>query len=401
MTSDSSSPLVIAHLLASPFFGGPERQILGLAEAMPSQGFRTVMASFAEAGAAGPFLAQARSRGFDARRLRWNARNPIRARAELRQWLRDVAASVLITHGYKPTILGTLAARQLPMPVVSVSRGWTAHTWKVRVNEALERRCLRFVDQVVCVSRKQADRVAASGVSPSRITVIRNAIDPARFAAADPTARRTVESWFPVPTRHLVAAVGRLSPEKGFGVLVDAATRLVRSHPDLGIVLIGAGPLRETLASQIRAAGLEGRFVLAGFRDDVDRLLLAFDALAIPSFTEGLPNVALEACAAGIPVVASRVGGVPEIIDDGLNGWLVPPGDPAALSDRLAMLFDNPRQARAMGSAGRERVQRDFSFEAQAEAYARLLDRIAPQGRSRRGLASHITRAQTAEASQP
>lgn len=401
MNFKPSTRMTIAHLLASPFFGGPERQVLGMAEALNTMDFHSTFASFAEAGAARPFLDQVRSRGFEALELRANADRPWRAVNEIRQWLLGTQASVLVTHGYKPNILGTIAARRLPRPVIAVSRGWTAHTWKVRLNELLDRVFLGFADRVVCVSQAQADRVAASGVRRDRIAVIRNAIDPNRFATRDPDARRLVESLFETTPTRVILAAGRLSPEKGFAVLVDAASLLHRSHPDVGVLLVGDGPLRNELADRVRAAGLSGRFVLAGFRSDLDQLLPAVDAIAIPSFTEGLPNVALEACAAGIPVVASNVGGIPEVIEPGVTGWLVSPGDPAELANRLSSVLDDPLGSRAISRAGHERVLRDFSFAAQADAYASMLEELSLGGRADHDGGSTVPRHQRTEVPRP
>jgi glycosyltransferase involved in cell wall biosynthesis len=214
-------------------------------------------------------------------------------------------------------------------------------------------------------------------VAAERVVVIRNAVRTGRFDRPDPAARETICRLFARPPAVVVAAAGRLSPEKGFGYLIEAARRLAADHPAAGFVVFGAGVLREALARHIAAAGLEGRFVLAGFRDDLDRLLPAADVLALPSLTEGLPNVVLEAMAAGVAVVASRVGGVPEVMDDGATGYLVPPADPAVLADRLGRLLRSEQERRALGAAGRRRVARHFTFEAQARAYLNLFADLA------------------------
>jgi glycosyltransferase involved in cell wall biosynthesis len=147
-------------------------------------------------------------------------------------------------------------------------------------------------------------------------------------------------------------------------------------------VVFGDGPLREALARQIEAAGLVGRFVLAGFRDDLDGYIPWLDVMAIPSYTEGLPNVALEACAAGLPVVATAVGGTPEVIEDGENGYLVPPGDARALAGCLLAVLESDDRGREMGECGRRRVLEEFTFEAQAQQYRRLF--AAMTGRAAR-----------------
>ena len=248
------------------------------------------------------------------------------ARRELIALLRDREIDVLFVHGYKAGLIGWLAARRVKIPVVAVSRGWTGECRKVRVYEWLDRKMLRRMDAVVCVSQSQAAKVKLRGVEGARIHVIPNAIDADRFTLVDAAGREELRAMFRSPPRWIVGAAGRLSPEKGFDVLVDAAGQVVEANPEAGFVLFGDGPQRETLSKRIRAAGLEGRFVLAGHRTDFDRFLPHFDLFVQSSFTEGMPNVLLEAMAARVPVVATAVGGTVELIEDDVTGRLVPPG---------------------------------------------------------------------------
>ena len=142
---------------------------------------------------------------------------------------------------------------------------------------------------------------------------------------------------------------GRLSPEKGFDLLVEAAALVVREHPRVGFLLCGDGPERPALARRIAEHGLEGKFVLAGFRTDLERLLPAWDLAVLSSHTEGLPVAVLEALAAGVPVVATAVGGTPEVVEDGVSGYLVPPGGPGPPGPRRR----TRRRPPSAGLAGR------------------------------------------------
>jgi glycosyltransferase involved in cell wall biosynthesis len=366
---------VVVHLTASTLFGGPERQMLGLARSLPA-GYRSVFVSFREGGRCGAFLDEARRRGFEAIALRHDTPHFSAAIAELTDLLRHKEASVLCCHGYKANLLGRVAARRQGLPVVAVSRGWTGENLKVRLYEALDRFGLRWVDRVVCVSEAQAARVRRAGVAAERTLVIRNAIDTWRFEAPAPEYRQRIHGFFSRPRTCIIGAAGRLSPEKGFGVLIEAAARIVPSNPSVGFLLFGDGVLREQLAGRIASLGLRDHFVLTGFRDDLDRFVPFFDVLALPSFTEGLPNVVLEAMAASVPVVATAVGGTPEVLDDGVNGYLVPAGDPAALAGRLLDTFASEGQRRTMGLRGRQRVTRDFTFASQSSAYHSLFQQL-------------------------
>jgi glycosyltransferase involved in cell wall biosynthesis len=266
------------------------------------------------------------------------------------------------------------------VPAVAVSRGWTWQDRRVRLYEWLDRRHLRLMDHVVAVSEGQAERVRKwCGVPAERVSVIRNSARLAAFADSAPARDRLLD-FFPRDSRvsRVVVAAGRLSPEKGFAVLIDAAASVLASDTGAGVVIFGEGVLRPELEQLVRARGLDGRVVLPGFRDDLDSLLAAADVVTLPSFTEGLPNVALEASAAGIPVVATAVGGTPEVIADGETGFLVPPGRPAELAARLIQLLRDDDLRTMLGNAGRARMQRLFTFDAQAAAYLDLFARLRP-----------------------
>lgn len=375
----------VVHLTASTFFGGPERQMLGLADALPPE-VRSSFLLFGEGGQANDFLGHIHRRGFAGRVLQHDWPRLRATVAELAGRLREDGASVLLCHGYKANLLGRLAARRVGIPAVAVSRGWTWATWKVRVYEWLDRIHLRWMDHVVAVSEGQAARVRRAGVPPQRLTVIRNsARQPAEPSTPEAVARARTEldSVFGRSDGPLVLAAGRLSPEKGFGVLVEAASRLHARHPRARFLHFGDGPLLEEIRQQITTAGLADVFGLGGFRTDLDRLLPAADLVVLPSFTEGLPNVALEASAAGVAVVATAVGGTPEVVADGETGLLVPPGQPDLLADAIGSLLDDPERRARLGVAGRQRMRQQFTFAAQAEAYQRLLAglRITPTPR--------------------
>jgi glycosyltransferase involved in cell wall biosynthesis len=368
----------LAHLTASTFFGGPERQMLGLARAL-SGDCRTSFILFAEGGRSRAFAKEANGQGFDVTVLEHDTPRLGRALLESMEKLREQQADVLLCHGYKANLLGRIAARRCGIPTVAVSRGWTGESLRVRLYEQLDRWNLRWMDRVVCVSEGQAARVRHAGVREERLAVIRNAVRADRFPHPHPAQRALLERMFPRRPRRIVAAAGRLSPEKGFGVLLEAAARI--DDPTIGFIHFGNGPLRQQTADRIAALGISERFVLAGFRSDLDQFMPCFDALALPSFTEGLPNVVLEAFAAGVPVVATAVGGTPEVIEDGLSGYLVPPGKPTLMSQRIRQVLSDEAARKAMGEQGRQRVRDEFTFEAQARQYLQLFDGLQPQAR--------------------
>lgn len=367
----------IVHLTASTFYGGPERQMLGLGRQLADCD-RSIYVSFAEAGRCRAFLGTARQAGFETVALQNDTPKFRAAIRELTEVLAHYQADVLLCHGYKASLLGRPAARRAGVPAVAVSRGWTAETWKVRLYETLDRIHLRFMDHVVAVSHAQASKVRRAGLLEQKLSVIHNAVDPERFTDPDPLYRQKLFRYFRSPKERIIGAAGRLSPEKGFNVLVAAAERVVHDDPGVGFVVFGEGACRAQLIEQIAEAGLAGSFVLAGFRADVDRFLPHFDLFVLPSFTEGLPNVVLESCAASVPVVATAVGGTPEVLEDGVSGWLCPPRDHLALGDRLLDALTSEEHLREVGFQGRQRVLESFSFSTQASRYRELFAQLCP-----------------------
>jgi len=353
--------------------------MLGLAEALRGE-HTTVFVSFSEGGACHAFLNEAQEAGFKAIALSSDTPRLLAARREFTNLLREVKADVVVAHGYKSNLIGLLAARRLRIPIISVSHGWTRQCFKVRLYEALDRLLLRYVDKVVCVSEGQARKVRRAGVPEGKIEVIRDSVCAERFIDVDGGYRDQLELMFSDRPETIVGAAGRLSPEKGFKHFVDAAALLAHEHEDARFVLFGEGPLRPALEGQIEERGLRGRFHLAGFRADLDKFYPHLDLLVLPSFTEGLPNVVLEAFAAGVPVVATAVGGTPEAVQEGVNGYLVQPGDATALAKRIADMLSNPAGRREMGVRGQKDVRQSFSFAQQGREYGQLFKRLRPHG---------------------
>jgi len=367
--------MVILHLATSPFYGGPERLMLGLAQSLPGS-CRSAFVLFADRGKSDAFRRQLLDHGLEAITLTHDTPQLAAMVRELTGRLREWGVDVVCCHGYKADIVGLLGARRAKVPVIAMSHGWTAETLKVRAYEAIDRVCLRRMDRVICVSLGQAEKVRHAGVRPDRVIVIRNAVRVERFDHANPADRQVLEAMFPQVPEQIVGSAGRLSPEKGFGVLVEAAAIVARSDPGTGFIHFGDGPLRDAISRRIGELGLERRFILAGFRDDLDRFLPHWDLMVLPSFTEGLPTVVLESYAAGVPVVATAVGGTPEAVADGVDGYLVPPGDPIALARRIIDVLKLDHKRHEMGELGRQRIRAEFTFDAQARRFQGVCEEL-------------------------
>ncbi len=275
--------------------------------------------------------------------------------------------NVVHTHGYRPDVVDAGAARRAGVPVVTTVHGFTGAGWRGRLYEWLQRRAFRSFDAVVVVSRPLADRLAADGVSPQRLHLIRNA-----FAAEGCADRTEARRALGLGGDGFVAGwVGRVSREKAADVFLDALAILDGS---IGAAIIGDGRERAALAART-GDRLGDRVQWLGQVAGAARLISAFNVLVLSSRTEGTPIVLFEAMAAGVPVVATAVGGVPDVVSPA-EALLVPSEDPAALARAIATVRDDPAAARRRADAARARLAADFAPEAWVERYTAVYDAI-------------------------
>ena len=297
---------------------------------------------------------------------------------KLSRLVRRLAPDVLHAHDAHAVAVAALARRLAAprrRPPLIASRRVDFHLrhnpfsgWKYRQVEAF-----------ICASGAIRDMLTADGVPPARSTVVHEGIDVERIARA-PALDLHGEFGLP-PGCPIAGNVAALVPHKGQRHLVDAAAALVREVPDVRVLIFGEGRLRGALARQIRDRQLQGRVVLAGFRSDVPSVLKALDLFVMSSVTEGLGTSVLDAMAAGLAVVATRAGGIPESVVDGRTGLLVPPGDAAALAGAAADLLRAPDTRRAFGAAGQRRVREKFSAERMVRDTAAVHAAVVKSGR--------------------
>jgi len=368
------TPARVVHLIATDFLGGPERQILGHMAALDRTAFEPVAASFCERGRPNEFLEAARERGYLCWELEARGKVDRTVLARLRKILSERDVAVLCVHGYKAHVLGRLATRGLGIPVLPFVRGFTAENWRVCAYEWLDRQLLRRSPMVVVVSQALKETIVRCGVRPTRVAVVHNAVDLDRMAppSGGPTRAEIKASMGLSQHVRLAISVGRLSSEKGHRYLVAAAPRIVSEVPTAKLALVGDGAEAPGIRQQITDLGLNGCVVLAGFRRDVPALLRAADVFVLPSLSEGLPNAALEALAAGVPTVATAVGGTPEVVRHEQTGLLVPSQDPGALAEAVVRLLRDRELAGRLAREGRRLVEREFTFGRQARALEAL-----------------------------
>lgn len=353
----SGGPRVL-HVLAPGPAGGLESVVRLLATGWARQGGAVGVALTLDAGGALPEdFAALQGAGVKLFVHHVPARGYLRERALHLETLRAFRPDVVHTHGYRADLLAGSAARLLGVPRVSTVHGFTGGDWKNRLYETLQLRTLRGFDAVIAVSRPLVARLARTGIPAERITQIPNAWGPTSPGLERTSARAALGLR---PDVTVLGWVGRLSPEKGPDLFLRAFARLGAGSVQAAV--LGSGRMRSELEAEAAALGLHGRVHWLGLVPGAGRLLAAFDGFVLSSRTEGTPIALFEAMAAGVPVVATRVGGVPDVLE-GDVALLVPPEDPVSLAAGMAALVAEPAAAAARAERARRRVAEAYAVE--------------------------------------
>ncbi len=283
--------------------------------------------------------------------------------------LRKNRVEVLQTHMYWANLYGALAGRIAGVPVV-VTTEHGKNPWKKEWHYWVERNIVtRLVDKRICVSKEILDiRSDKDGVPKGKLMYLPNAVN------IPPSTRKQKSD------KTVIGAAGRFIEAKDYFNLIEAAGRLRDKKVDFEMYILGDGPLRNELEATRRRLGLEFAVKMPGFQDNIDKWFRKFDVFVVCSIREGQPLVLLEAMAYGVAIVATSVGGIPDTLDDGVDGILVEPRNPRSLADAMETLIGNSSLRRGYGRKARERVKRDFSIKDICHRYEKTyLDLLEPK----------------------
>lgn len=284
------------------------------------------------------------------------------------------------SHGARSNFYARLACRQAGVTHLSTIHNslndYPVPTWKKWLYMALDRLTARWSEKIVCVSKSLVEDLIGQGHRPGKVGVIHNGVDLVTFdpEKANPAGLRRQFGEGDI----LLGVVGRLTQQKGHRYLFEALPEIVYRFPKAKLVVVGDGPLKEELQQKVRELGLRQSVLFAGVRADIPDVLAAMDVIVLPSLSEGLPYVLLEALAMERPVVTTTVNGVTEVVlEDREGAKLVPPRDPEALAVAVNWVLKDPKRARLMASAGRRRVSEHFSLQAMAKRWSQLYRELA------------------------
>lgn len=360
-----ATPPTVVQVILEAGRGGLETMAADLALALAERGIRSIVLGLDAAGAQRDRLIAGGVEVLDlgGRRLK----DP-RYHWQVARVLRATRADAVHTHMFAP-LLFTAGARMFAGVPVLVH---TEHSIEYLLDRPSYRRVLRWLARattrfVVLGERMRRFYVERIGIPPDRIRVIPNGV--ALVPSVGVTTRCEARRALGVGEHFVVGAVGRLAPEKNLGLLLRAFARATANAPDAILVLIGDGPERADLERASRELGIAERVHFAGWRQDVAQLLPAFDLYALSSHAEGLPLALLEAMSAGVAVVSTAVGDIPDVVRDAETGRLVAAGDEPGLASALSALRENPEQRDALSRAARALVAARYSRDAMVGAY--------------------------------
>ena len=364
----------VLTLIESPTVTGPARNIiefgkLGVVAEPGPPAVETMVVTYWRGAGESPVAAAARNAGLPVATISERHRWDTQAIPQLRRIIAEYRPDILESRNIKSHFLVRALGLHRQYPWVAWNHGYTERDWLDRTYSQLDRWSLQAAFRVVTVCRPFAETLERRGIDRRKITILHNFVKP--FVPAPTEDIERLRRSLGVQNQAVILAVGRLSSEKGQAILLQAAARLEKMNeaPDFRVVVVGDGPEQENLQRLTARLGIGQRIVMAGFQTDVRPYYCLSTLLALPSYSEGSPNVVLEAMAAGLPIAATDAGGVPEILEDGISGLLVQPGDPQAMAEAILRILRDKALASRLAAAARSCAQSKYT----PQAYRRSL----------------------------
>jgi L-malate glycosyltransferase len=367
--------------------GGTERQVVNIGKGLDRSRFDL---RFATLNKVGELLAEPEAQTwsideYKVRRLYGLA--TMKQQIAFARSLRKEKTHVVHTYGFYPNVFAVPAARLAGVPVIIGSIRDIGDTWTYWQHK-VQKHCLRLADHIVVNAEAIKRDLLQRGYDAAHLTVIPNGIDCERFRVPG-NGEKVRREWNIPPGVPVVGVLARLLRIKGQDVFLRAAALMAAKKPEVRFVIVGGNNVDREYEDELKRLtaqlGLEGRVVFTGFRTDVPDLLAALSVVVSPSLgLEGLSNSLLESMAAGLPVVATRVGGTPEIVEDGVTGLLVTPGDAEALAGAISKLLVDTTTAKRLGQSARRRVFTRYSLERAVASTERLYGELLVQAKAKR-----------------
>lgn len=365
----------VLHLIDSGGMYGAERVVLTLLDELKGSAFQGILGCIRESDSETPGIAiEAQRREVGVVLFTMKRGLSLSGIMKIMRFVKSNNIRIVHCHGYKPNILFSSIPHR-GVKILSTVHGWAKRTngLKGRTYEFLDSIALRRMDRIVAVSNAVFNDIARRDIRKEKIALIYNGIDLGGYDMHPSCGN--IRTEYGIPARaFIIGAVGRLAAVKGYQYLIDAMVSVVREIPDCRLLIAGDGPLKESLSEFIADRNLSPYVSLIGYHNSISRFLAMINLFVMTSLTEGLPIALLEAMACRKPILATAVGGIPEAIDNGRGGVLVPPGDSGAIAAGIAKLYREKVRGIEMGERGRAIIEEKFSAKRMADQYVSIYD---------------------------
>lgn len=363
----------VLQLISSRGLFGAENMLLELSKGLKSLGDSVTLGVFsnrhAGAGGALELTGAAGAVGIRSEVFECSSRVDFATIRKIRSFIKENSIDVVHSHGYKSNIYAYLACTKTGARLVTTCHNWINASSKMSLYTRLDKFFLKRFDAVAAVSDDVARQALEAGVKPEKLRIIGNGISIEKFRVSGGAREKTRRALGVPAGASVIGTVGRLSPEKGYDLLLKAAREVCGKKDDCFFVIAGDGPQRQPLEELSRELGTDKRVVFAGKRTDIPEVLSAMDLFVLSSLTEGQPMALLEAMAAGVPAVSTSVGDVPKILRNGEAGLIVPPSDCKALAGAILKALDDPELAARLSASAMRTVKELYSSERMAAEY--------------------------------
>lgn len=365
----------ILHLISSRGFYGAENVVLNLGKALKIDHHIPYVACLNGLGKSAPEIySRAQKEGMRSEIITCRHKFDFKALSTLNRLIKEERIDIIHSHGYKSNLYGLIASKLSGVPIMATLHGWTGEDKKIRLYEKLDKWIIKKIDHLVSVSPSMSKELEKIGISNGEVTFIPNAIDTDRFNSLN--AKDNVCQELGIPENSVViGTVGRLNYEKGHIYLIRAIKDICYQMPKVKLLIVGDGHLKENLKKEAQDLGIGKNVLFTGARKDIVSVYKSMDIVVLPSLTEGSPLVLLEAMSMGLPVIATRVGGIPSVVEKGV-GILVSPASDEELKKAILFLLKDSSLRNTMGERARQKIVSQYSIDTFYKKYTDLYSLI-------------------------
>ena len=355
----------ILHLRNSDIFGSPERLIIG--QMFHLHEFNSYCASFIKTGKTSAFLDALKKNNLNSIAIESKNQMSLATISQIKKILKTKQINLIISHDYKATFYSFMANRSFNLPHIGYYHGRTDENFKVKLYNFIDGKILARLPKILTVSNATSDYLNKIGISKDKIEVVYNAIE----IDDDHIPRQKPASSAPI-----IGVIGRLSHEKGVHIFLKSIDSIIHNCPNVQVLIFGDGPDRDKLKRLTQSLGLTKYIIFKGFEKDLDKIYSQLDIIVIPSLSEGHPLIILEAWKYAIGIVATKAGGIPEIITSGKTGLLAEVNDPDSLGQKILEAVSDLPAMKIYGQNGLSLLKEQYSFASQAKKLSQIYKKM-------------------------